>query len=323
MPNKGYSVLSRPLISVIIPLYNKEKYIKSAIESVLTQNADFHEIIVVDDGSTDAGPDMVKSITDPRVRVIRQPNAGPSAARNTGIVQSSGDYLAFLDADDLYLDGFLSTIMRMIELYPQAGIYATSYFQLRDNSFTATPKATGISPTDDPQLLDDFFRSWRKSSLFSTSSVCIRLTALREKKIKFPVGERLGEDQEVWFRLAEEYPVAYCRRPLSAYNTNVSGSLTSGAELTSLLPCYIRLAERVEGGRFPERYISNAKRLVSCHYLNVARSRLVNGDRRGAMQLISDPRAKHNLFYRLRCLLALWFIPLLGKSQKSINEDTK
>lgn len=289
-------------ISVIIPLYNKEKYIQASIESVLAQEGYFREIVVIDDGSTDSGHAIVARMNDNRIRLVRQPNSGVSAARNRGVKEASGDYVAFLDADDMYLDGFLSAAAEMISIYPEAGMYATSYKKVYPNGSITVPKAAGIRATDAPQILNDFYRAWCKSPLFSASSICLRRFAMNEGGIEFPVGERLGEDQEVWFRMAEKYPIAYCRRPLSLYKVDVPGSLTTGAQNISLLPCYLRLAERVDSGHFPERFKTSAQRLVSSHYLNVARRRMATGDRRGAMELILDARAKHNLPYWLRCL---------------------
>ncbi len=96
-----------PRVSVVIPLYNKAHTILAAARSVLGQSYRDWELIVVDDGSTDAGPSLVAGLGDPRVRVIAQPNAGPGAARNRGLTVSAGEYVAFLDADDEWDSEFL------------------------------------------------------------------------------------------------------------------------------------------------------------------------------------------------------------------------
>ena len=105
-------------VSVVIPLYNKAPHISRAINSVLGQTSPPEEIIVIDDGSTDGGGDIVKAYQDPRIRYIRQENQGVSAARNRGIELAKGELIAFLDADDAWKPKFLETISEMRSLYP-------------------------------------------------------------------------------------------------------------------------------------------------------------------------------------------------------------
>ena len=90
---------SLPSISVVVPLYNKADYVEEAITSALAAHG-VREVIVVDDESTDDGPERVARMSDPRIRLIRQKNQGVSAARNRGIHEARGDFIAFLDADD-------------------------------------------------------------------------------------------------------------------------------------------------------------------------------------------------------------------------------
>ena len=91
------------MISVIIPLYNKEQIIEKCIQSVLTQDYNDFEVVVVNDGSTDRSAEIVKRIDDSRVRLIEQENGGPSKARNTGVKNAKGEWIVFLDADDEFL----------------------------------------------------------------------------------------------------------------------------------------------------------------------------------------------------------------------------
>ena len=93
-------------ITVVIPLYNKARHIKRAMQSVLDQTFRDIEVIIVDDGSTDASVLEVKTICDPRIRLITQENKGSSAARNRGIIEASNPIIAFLDADDIWMPHF-------------------------------------------------------------------------------------------------------------------------------------------------------------------------------------------------------------------------
>lgn len=111
------------MISVIIPLYNKEAIIDRTLRSVLSQNYDDFEVIVVNDGSTDGSVEIVKSINDKRVRIIEQHNGGPSKARNTGIENALGDWLYFIDADDEMEPGSLKHFSELIKQFPQADMF--------------------------------------------------------------------------------------------------------------------------------------------------------------------------------------------------------
>lgn len=114
-------------ISVIIPLYNKEREIGDTLRSVLAQTLQPTEIVVVDDGSTDGSADAVRAIASPLVKLVTQANAGVCAARNRAIAESAGDLIALLDADDTWEPGFLEEIASMAAEFPGCGIYSTAF----------------------------------------------------------------------------------------------------------------------------------------------------------------------------------------------------
>ena len=132
------------MISVVIPLFNKQDSIRSTIESVLAQSFRDFELIVVDDGSTDGSVDVVKAINDPRIRLIEKQNGGVSSARNEGIRNASYEYVAFLDGDDLWDSDYLREIVHLIEVFPEAGILGTSYFITENKQ-----KRIATKPLDD------------------------------------------------------------------------------------------------------------------------------------------------------------------------------
>lgn len=118
-----------PDISVIIPLYNKGKYIVRALDSVFAQTYQDFEVIVVDDGSTDNGLEIVQQYRDSRLRLIRQANAGPGAARNRGLKASKAPFVAFLDADDEWLPEFLEVSVSSLKSQPFCSVSVASHYR--------------------------------------------------------------------------------------------------------------------------------------------------------------------------------------------------
>ena len=126
------------IVSIIIPLYNKGVFIARAIDSILAQTWQDFEIVVVDDGSTDNGPEIVKSYKDSRLRLIQQPNAGPGAARNRGVKESSSPYVAFLDADDEYLPEFLQTSIINLKNNPDCVLSVVNHYRGTEKTLATT-----------------------------------------------------------------------------------------------------------------------------------------------------------------------------------------
>lgn len=284
-----------------MPLYNKAPFVVEALESILSQTYAAHEIIVVDDGSTDDGVSLVESLAHPAIRLIQQRNAGVAAARNTGVQAATGDFIAFLDADDRYLPGFLTAINNLAHDFPSAGLLATAFRRFSDGRGSIS-YANSSLPQLHRGLVKDFYAQWCRGAFVSASSLAIRTTAFRESGIQFPAGERLGEDQDVWFRMAERYPLAYDPTVYCEYRVNVSGSATHAAQVVDLLPCYQRLAGRLQRKEIAPPLVCGAQRLLASHYLNVARARLSTGDINGASQLVLSPVARANPTYLLRTL---------------------
>lgn len=115
------------MISVVIPLFNKEQIIGKSLRSVLSQDYDNFEVVVVNDGSTDRSAEIVKSIDDPRIRLIEQENGGPSKARNTGVKNAKGEWIVFLDADDEFLPGALKRFSEMKDTIKDVEIFNCSF----------------------------------------------------------------------------------------------------------------------------------------------------------------------------------------------------
>lgn len=297
-------------ISVVIPLYNKEPYVAQAVSSVLQSSYAPHEVIVVDDGSTDNGPQRVRAIADPRVRLISQPNRGVSAARNRGIEEACGEYIAFLDADDYWTPRYLGEIAELIAQFPGCGIYAAHFYYFRNDGFRHVPRSRGVQPG--PQRIARFFELWARGALFNTSAVVIPRRLLTVDGIRFPEGEQHGEDQDVWFQIAERWPVAYLPEPLVGYRLGIQGSLAESFAADAL-PCVQRLAARYRARAIPDQHRKGVSLLLSSTRLVIACHLLAKGERRRAMRQLYDPGCLRFPRFWLRLFLAAHMPAALGR----------
>jgi glycosyltransferase involved in cell wall biosynthesis len=210
-----------PTISVVIPAYNQAMYVRQAIQSVLDQtNPDF-ELVVVDDGSTDETPEIIARIQDPRIRVIRQRNAGLSAARNTGLRESSAPLITFLDSDDYFLPDKLEVLSRHLDNHPEVGLVVgrAKYVDQTGNTIaeqTRTPPGLVL-----PALL--------MANPICVSGILLRRTWLESVGV-FDETLRACEDWDLWLRLiAAGCQMAWLENPVVAYRLH-SGQMTRQSE---------------------------------------------------------------------------------------------
>jgi glycosyltransferase involved in cell wall biosynthesis len=199
----------KPAVTVVMPLYNKEAEVRRAVESVLSQTIQDFELIIVNDGSTDNGPEIVRNINDPRIRLLDQENAGVSAARNRGIEEARSDLIAFLDADDEWKSSFLETILNLKEKFPTCSVFATNYLYREANGKYRLPIIRGIPLHPWEGILEDYFGVAVKSDPpLWTSAVAVKKNALQSVGL-FPIGVTSGEDLLTWAKLALKYKIAY------------------------------------------------------------------------------------------------------------------
>lgn len=208
-----------PLFSVIIPLYNKAPYVRKTIESVIEQTYKEWELVVVDDGSIDGSGDIVKAIHDNRIRLVRQDNAGVSAARNRGVAESTAPYICFLDADDWWEPTFLEEMARVIERHPNAGIYGTSYYIVKNGKKRIAP--IGVDNGFGEGEIN-YCRVYAKTLCMplTSISVCIPRKVFDEVG-GFPTSIKLGEDFMLWLSVALKHKVVFLNKNLSNYNQDV------------------------------------------------------------------------------------------------------
>ena len=198
-------------VSVVIPAYNAMAYLPQTVANVLEQTYTDFEVIVVNDGSTDNIEEWIVQISDLRVKLVSQTNLGLAGARNTGIRESQGEYLAFLDADDLWESTKLAKQVRVLDSHPEVGLVYTwvAYVDERGNS-------TGRVVNN--QQEGDVWQELTKGNLVECGSVAMVRRQCFEKCGVFDCN--LGsfvEDWDMWLRIAKTYPFKVINEPLTYY----------------------------------------------------------------------------------------------------------
>lgn len=205
-----------PFFSIVIPLYNKAAYIRKAVASVVAQSFSDWELIVVDDGSDDNGMQVVETFSDSRIRLLRQSNAGVSAARNNGVAIAKGDYICFLDADDWWDTHHLESLHGLIARHPHAGLYATTYTIVKNGKQRTAP--IGIDSHFSEGAID-YCSVYAKTLCMPVyaSTACMP-HSLFDLMGGFRHALTLGEDFDLWLRIEEQYPIVLLNRTDVYYN---------------------------------------------------------------------------------------------------------
>jgi len=205
------------MFSIVIPCYNREKFLTRSITSVLSQKFPIWKLVVVDDGSTDNTKEVVASFNDPRISYIYQENAERSAARNKGIAHSTGDWICFLDSDDEYQPDYLQELAKFIENQkPSPGLIATGLITqqgqiTKKKAFLALQK----------NVLEEI-----GSKFLIPTQVCVHRSVL--EKDQFDVRFRLWEDTHLWLRIAAQYPVYQIEEYTAIQNLHEHGTVVQG-----------------------------------------------------------------------------------------------
>ncbi len=257
-------------ISIIIPTYNAGEYIKEALASVLAQSFQDFEVIIVDDGSTDDTAQKVETLCDPRILYVYKENQGPAAARNHGLNLVRGEYIAFLDVDDLWEPHKLEMHLDLMKSSPRMGM-SFSWFQILFDKPVRRFESPWFTPPKKRILrfVDFLERNWTGHS----SSVVLRTQCMRECE-GFDESFHTGEDYYLWLQIAQRgWEIGFLPEALSTYRRR-TGSLTVdhlqiALDNLKLMEC---LASQVD-----PRYVGNVNRAVSLSWLDVAWSSMKNG----------------------------------------------
>lgn len=232
--------LDEKMISVVIPLYNKAADIEATLRSILCQSYQDFEVVVVNDGSTDGSAEIVRAlmVENARIRLFDQANQGVSAARNKGISEASGDYVALIDGDDIWDKDCLRELNNLTHDFPEAAMCGVNYGYLTKGNVEECHQGM---PEGFRDYVTDYFSS-SHGDLFCSSSVIIK----REIAISaglFDERIRYSEDMDFWYRIILNHKVAFYNRVLAYYKEDASNRAEidpdAHFEITQRLDYYI------------------------------------------------------------------------------------
>ncbi|HTU93556.1 MAG TPA: glycosyltransferase family A protein [Gemmataceae bacterium] len=205
--------MTAPLVSVVVPVFNGAKYLRAALDSALGQTYSALEIVAVDDGSTDASPEILASYGS-RLTVIRQKNSGVAAARNASIQASCGKFIAFLDQDDWWLSEKIEKQVALFQKDSRLGLVHTGILQYSEG---AAGFVDPVYPTHlSPQLQGRCYQQLLLENAVYNSSVMIRRAALADSGLfNTDMAGNTVQDYDLWLRLAQHYPFGYIAEPLT------------------------------------------------------------------------------------------------------------
>ncbi len=301
-------------VSVIIPLYNKANHIKRTLDSVIAQTRPVDEIIVIDDGSTDNGAQVVKDLNIPNLSLIHQSNQGVSAARNRGIEESKSQYITFIDADDQWNPQFIEQMLLLSLSFPQAGAYASRYqYVLGENQFREPKIALKKFPKKFG-LLKNFYDIAGNGDLpFLVSSMLIKADVF-ETIGNFPMGEKMGEDQDVICKIVESYDVVYSKNINLLYHTDADNRACINNLPTEECGFSKRVMQRLQSNPELEKAEKTARiRFCAAHVCHLAKRNVLAGNIKEARALLNDNRLwlkpLHKVFLTFCC-----FFPFSNRS---------
>lgn len=241
------------MLSVVVPLYNKAPTIARALDAIACQSDPPDEVVVVDDGSTDAGPEIVTEYLTryPNWRLLRKENGGVSSARNWGIEHASHPYVCLLDADDVWLNNHCAVMKAMLTAHPECVLYVSGNVKRRNDSPPPTAQQAFLKLNS-----VEFYASYaRRPSFVHTSAVAVARSALTEIG-GFPTAGIRSQDIYVWLRLAASGQTCLHQGVTSVQRLDASGLGRRAAEI----PYYIRFY--TQGADVPANLWNDLRRIL-------------------------------------------------------------
>ncbi|MBR2870269.1 MAG: glycosyltransferase family 2 protein [Clostridia bacterium] len=295
--------------SVIIPVYNKANCIGEALNSVLNQTYSDVEIVVVNDGSTDNLDLAIKDYQN--IKLINQDNAGVSVARNNGIKQATGEFICFLDADDLWLENHLETLNSLILKYPNEKFFLTSHEVDYLNGKTRLSKDLLVNYPDD-FLCENFFKLLNSlgDGLINTNCTCINREFLLENELFFEPGEKIGEDTDMWFRIALRTPVVVSKNITTKYRREFSTATKQSS--SNLEWMFARRIEDISKMQIDEQVKLECEKLIDRYKMGCSRELMTARKRKQAKEVLKTVKHKSakSRISKVLCCLPYWAFDL-------------
>lgn len=266
LPNK--EPMTAPLVSVIIPTYNSAAYLREAIDSVFNQTFTDYELIIVDDGSKDNSPEIAREYGD-RIICVRQANAGVSAARNAGLRRARGRYVAFLDADDIWLPDKLSVQVAHLQANPSVKISGSS-FHLIDGT-GALLRTVRITPPG----REDLLRELLLHGYYTLPSAMVVEREAMERVGGFDETIHGVEDRDLWLRMVKAYDYRYITEPLIRYRLHAGNETKNLAKMLRNHRLFI-------DKHFAREPRALRRKAISCACIDAAREYIAVADRKNA-----------------------------------------
>jgi len=202
-----------PFFSIIIPLFNKENFIKNTLKSVLNQSFIDFEVIIINDGSTDKSEEKILEFNDVRIQYFYKENGGVSAARNFGIEKAKSNYITFIDADDYWYPNFLQEMFENSNRFPELKVFS-AVIEV-ETSKKVIPSSYSIVKTGDCEIVNYFDASLKETVICTSCAVFHK--SVFEKTGNFDINLKSGEDTDMWIRIGLNYPILFSWKILARY----------------------------------------------------------------------------------------------------------
>lgn len=305
-----------PRTTVIIPILNRKEYISRALDSVMAQTIKDFEIIVIDGGSTDGGPEIIKSYKDDRIRLFVQKGNGISNARNYGVKLSRTNFLTFLDADDEWSNDHLEILLRLWSKFPNAGMYSQSYICKNNNNILRNSKIkmniySGFPKKPWEGIIPNYF----ESAVDGSNPVWTGVVGIPKKVFDnvggFDENAIIGEDLDLWAKIALRYPVVFNWEIGAVYYKDAKNRVCSRVKPSEYHPVIVNGKKLLKNGDVPKQFIEIYKEFIAKKAITYAMENLIKGHPKISRKIIYKIETKKFEINKKKCLFYTRLPPIV------------